>query len=377
MTLSAAEYRRLIRALLEQGDHDSLAEALELANDWTHEESQNPLAYLFQGDILNRWQQKAPAKTAYQKAAELYAAQGKGIQSVAAQKLILELAGEIEEAKSRALGDRPITLPPTPLFSGLAPETLIHLLDELKRRSFREGDFICREGESGDSIYILSRGEVGVQSTGKGGVIADLATLDEGAFFGEIAYFTDQKRSASVMAKTDVEVLELQRDRLDRLTKDFPEVRAVLEQFYQERVLDSLLARSELFASLSAADRKAVAAEFATRHARAATIVLLEGDPGDTFFFIRSGEVEVFRERGAEKVLLAKLGAGDFFGELAFLHQHRRLASVRTLSDCQFLVLQRDQVENLLKAYPAMAETLERIAKKRLDYSKDLMRPNP
>jgi ATP-binding cassette, subfamily B, bacterial len=72
--------------------------------------------------------------------------------------------------------------------------------------------------------------------------------------------------------------------------------------------------------------------------------------------------VEVIQEdpAGAE-IRLALLQDGDHFGEIALLHQVVRTASVRTLTPCIFLALQRGQFNRLLSRVPNLRETLETI----------------
>ena len=374
--------RKEIRAVLEKStDKENLNHALTLAQSWTQSEPTNPLGYLHLGDVQKRLGQKDQALKCYHYAAELYARAGKMVQSIAAQKLVLELDPknkQVEKDLSHLTKHKGISMnlpnrknnasfPPTPLFSSLKPEALHGLVVLMKRKQFSEGEFICKQGDPGNCIYVLSQGRVAIRAHQNGDSYRDLAVLQEGAFFGEFAYFTDSKRHASVLALENVEVLELHRDILQKLIHKFPETGAVLKNFYHQRVIDTLLAKSILFQTFSPEDRKGLMKSFQPCEYKAKTPVLLEGDPGDTLYFIESGQVEVFREKKMEKISIAKLSAGDFFGELAFLHKHRRIASVRTLSDCKFLTLKRDQVKNILEKYPVVEKNLKKIAKERLD----------
>jgi ATP-binding cassette, subfamily B, bacterial len=67
------------------------------------------------------------------------------------------------------------------------------------------------------------------------------------------------------------------------------------------------------------------------------------------------------RDPAGADVRLAVLQDGDHFGEIALLHRVVRTASVRTLTPCIFLALQRGQFDRLLARVPNLRETLERI----------------
>ena len=71
-------------------------------------------------------------------------------------------------------------------------------------------------------------------------------------------------------------------------------------------------------------------------------VVVHEGDPGDKFFIMVRGRVEVLKGVGgnAEKQV-NRLETGDYFGEIALLKNVPRMATVRTLAPCVFLTLQR------------------------------------
>ena len=62
-----------------------------------------------------------------------------------------------------------------------------------------------------------------------------LAELGPGEFFGEVAVLTGRPRTATILAREPVTVIEITRDDLDGVVRDFPEVKAVLERFYRQR----------------------------------------------------------------------------------------------------------------------------------------------
>jgi len=88
------------------------------------------------------------------------------------------------------------------------------------------------------------------------------------------------------------------------------------------------------------------------------TVIFERGDPGDSFWVIRSGRVRVFRsDNEGVEISLSKLGPGQSFGEMALLTGEARSASVETLEETQLMVLAKDQFDQVLKSHPDVTLT--------------------
>lgn len=121
------------------------------------------------------------------------------------------------------------------LFSAFPKEALEDLLALTSLRSYREGDIIVTEGEEGSSLFLLVSGEVKVFTRGERGEHLQLAELGAGDFFGEVSLLTGKPRTATITAKSEVTAIELSRDAVDSISEEHPEVRTVLENFYENR----------------------------------------------------------------------------------------------------------------------------------------------
>lgn len=96
--------------------------------------------------------------------------------------------------------------------------------------------------------------------------------------------------------------------------------------------------------------------------------VLLQGDPGQSFHIVARGEMEVHTlgPRG-EKLRLAIIGPGDYFGEEALLHDAPRSANVDALTPCLFLTLSKADFNMLLDKAPDLMSRLTAAAERRAD----------
>jgi voltage-gated potassium channel len=126
------------------------------------------------------------------------------------------------------------------------------------------------------------------------------------------------------------------------------------------RVWDQV-ARVPIFASLGVVTLSEIVGKLRTRYYPPHITVVRRGDPGDSMFFISSGEVEVRLPNGGS----VKLGEGAFFGEMALLERQPRSASVTTAHPTTLLVLYASDFYEIAAHIPQLAEAVEAEAKRR------------
>ena len=76
-----------------------------------------------------------------------------------------------------------------------------------------------------------------------------------------------------------------------------------------------------------------------------------EGEQGREIFYILMGDVQVEKKKGQTTKILAEMGPGDYFGEIAALADEPRSTSVRALTDCDIAVIDADTFRSLLNDY--------------------------
>jgi CRP/FNR family transcriptional regulator, cyclic AMP receptor protein len=80
------------------------------------------------------------------------------------------------------------------------------------------------------------------------------------------------------------------------------------------------------------------------------TILFHEGNPGREMFIVQKGKVQVRKKVGSGEEVLAELGDGEFFGEMALLVGMNRSATVEVIEDSKILVVSPETFENLLRS---------------------------
>lgn len=342
-------------------------------------------AHLKVGDLLQKLGKSRQAVAQYKQLAHDYIDEGLLIQAVSITKIIHRIDPSQEDIQRELDGlcaqigssspipeDRLLVrkrLREIPLFSELNPDELHDMIDHLTLSRVAKGDFVCREGDPGDSIYFISSGAVEIlRYTKKTQRDIFLAKLSEGDFFGEFAFFSDQKRHASVRALTDLEILEISRDDFDEIAKIHPRTRSILLDFYKKRVIDTLLALSPLFGKIPPPHRAQLVSRFKLRRVKKNSLIFKQGAPPTSFFVIKSGEVEVFTsKKGQPTLALGCLRPGDFFGEISLILNRPRTASVRTTKTSGLLELKKADFDYIVGTYSPLKVALETISRKRLE----------
>lgn len=103
-------------------------------------------------------------------------------------------------------------------------------------RQFGAGELLVRQGDIGDSLYIIRRGVVDVSAAGADGHSVHLTELTRAAFFGEMGLMTGEPRNATIRARGDVEVIEMPREGFIELFKAHPEAAAKMSEVIAARM---------------------------------------------------------------------------------------------------------------------------------------------
>ncbi len=85
------------------------------------------------------------------------------------------------------------------------------------------------------------------------------------------------------------------------------------------------------------------------------TTLFKEGDEGKEMFLINSGEVKLIRKTSQGDVVLARLGFGEFFGEMSVITNQKRTVTAETVTDCRLNIITKDILETLVAGKPLVA----------------------
>jgi len=137
----------------------------------------------------------------------------------------------------------------------------------------------------------------------------------------------------------------------------------------------ALLAEVPFFQQLDDEERNFLAGELDIVRFKEGQLIFNYGDPGDSMFVIRTGEVEVFfKDDTGGRIVLETAREGDFFGELSLLDNGPRTASVVVTRDVEALRVDRNDLDHLLRMHPEAALDLLTAMGKRMRVTAELLR---
>jgi cAMP-dependent protein kinase regulator len=230
-----------------------------------------------------------------------------------------------------------------------------------------DGGAVVRQGDIGDAIYFLARGEVRIARRAEGGEEQQLARLGPGSLFGEMALVGDDPRSASVICDGPADVLELKRERVAEVSARMPGVAAAMGRFTRERIIANLLATNPLFQPFDETQRRQLLARFTGHEVPTGTIFIEQGKAGNGLYVILQGKAEVLKWDGATYLSLATLGPGDVAGEISLIHEEPATATVRTTTPATLLFMARELFHPLVEAVPELLAHFARLSQARLE----------
>jgi ATP-binding cassette subfamily B protein len=129
----------------------------------------------------------------------------------------------------------------------------------------------------------------------------------------------------------------------------------------------SWLVELPLFKGVDSERLTEIAKWFGTEQFIEDRVIVQEGEPGDSFYILVRGTVEVTRLDDGTPRRIAKLQDGDCFGEMALLSDKPRNATVRTLTPCVCLSLKRDLFNRLLEREPELQAHIRTLSARRAD----------
>lgn len=223
--------------------------------------------------------------------------------------------------KTRALRQRErlAVLRSLPFLQGVPQERLVEVAAVLQAKRVRAGEAVVRQGDVGDTFYLVHHGRLEVRREPEQ---TALATLGPGAYFGEIALLRHVPRTATVAALTACDLFAM------RGTDFRSAIAHELATF--QRISASVEARTELaalplFEGLEPRELDLLLAKLEEHRFEPGQTVVRQGERGAHFYLVRSGTMAV----EADGVTVNTLGRGDYFGEIALLRRVPRMATVR------------------------------------------------
>jgi CRP-like cAMP-binding protein len=209
------------------------------------------------------------------------------------------------------------------MFEKLNDFTLRQIADVLKIAKYDPGERIIKQGEVGDQFYLILSGIVSVTQTTStllsNGTTRELIQLSSGQYFGELALISNEPRKATVTAINTSTVICYTIDK-----QTFNIVLGTLHDAEIESTGITILKKVKILQILSEKQLLIIVKCLETVSYSAGEEIIRQGEEGDKFYMIVSGEVIV----SVNHVEVARLKSGSYFGEMALMNNERRNATI-------------------------------------------------
>lgn len=215
-----------------------------------------------------------------------------------------------------------------------------------------EGDAIIKQGEDGDNFYILDDGNVDAFIKKSKDDPSELVMgYGPGDSFGELAIMYNAPRAATCVAKSDVRLWAL-----DRVSF---KVIVMLTTIEKRAAHKSFLRRVPILTQLTDYEILTIADALQEEEFTEGSVICREGDSGDKFYIVKEGEVECKKLSKSEDDVVARLGLGSYFGEIALMTSKSRQATVSAIGHGTLKCLSLDR-KTFKRVMGCLSEILQR-----------------
>lgn len=217
------------------------------------------------------------------------------------------------------------------------------------------GDYVIREGEFGDTFYLVLNGTFGVEVWNDDGVPVQVQTIQRGSYFGEMAMIGRGMRTASIKALTpNCQVLEVYKGPFDRMLKEDKTggLKKQLDELYARRTIEKFLRDNEFLREVAEVDKKLMVDTAKLLRFEAMADVYKAGAAATSFYLVRQGFLKAWRMEGDSESILAYLRDKDFFGDLELVEGRARTATVTAMEPVEIIELPRSVFAGLYQRYP-------------------------
>jgi CRP-like cAMP-binding protein/Zn-dependent protease len=228
-----------------------------------------------------------------------------------------------------------------PIFEDLPEDVLSDLAGRVRLRTFPAGKPVIRQGDRAQAFYVVRRGTLQVVDEDRAsGDRRVLRVLGPSESFGELGLTDAAPRTATVEVIEEAQLFEIDKSTFERLLADMihvPQFAPTLEAVAELRALPA-------FAALEPDELSEILQHGRWMNVAPGEAILEQGEAGDAFYAIGSGQVEVVKDGTPVRTL----GPGAHFGEIALLQKVPRTASVVARTPVRAFRLDRDGFDGLM-----------------------------
>jgi CRP-like cAMP-binding protein len=254
-----------------------------------------------------------------------------------------------------------------PLLRDIPPVLIDLVLQRIKLVPLAPDEVLFREGDEGNSVFFVVQGALNVTARNDLGTEILLRTARAGESIGEASFLTALPRYATVTAREQSNLLELDHNAIMPIARKHRPLADALSRLYEERVLTTALARSRVFGVLAEPERQQLTQRLRTAAVQAGTLIVRQGAPAKAAFIVKRGAFRVTFRSTDREIAVALLRPHELFGDLGEGPGHPQAETVTAVIESELLCLAPEDLAAFRSQSPQLSAALEALRLERAE----------
>lgn len=252
------------------------------------------------------------------------------------------------------------------IFSVLEEDQLKIIIADSEKISLKEGEILIEQGTPGDAMYLVVLGQLEARDAATN---TTLNPLNVGDAVGEIALFTGQERSATVVAVEPSEVISITRNKYNQLVTQYPKLQAQLPEIVLPRIRRLALSKSlnRLLGNLTPEQFAEIESVIEWVYLNHGEVLFNDDDVSDAMYILVRGRLSVSSDhlQDGEYKQIGEVEFGETVGEVGLLSDAPRTATVAATRDSILAKLTSDAYLKLSEKNPKITTSIARLVVER------------
>jgi len=238
-----------------------------------------------------------------------------------------------------------------PLVSDLGSDDVEAAIANMKMRQFKQSELIIKQGDKGDSFFIILSGSASVSVRRDDGDEITVATLRPGTTFGEMSILAGAPRNATVRASEPSMMIEIDQDGFNQLAKKSPVFKNAMDNLYLSRGLVTHLKLTSVFSPLNSQAIEEMISQAMLKIYHPGDILGKQGEPAYAFLLFKEGTFSIENEQGSQTITVDG-SEPRYFGHEEIMSGQPWKFTIKAQSRLEVVEIHREHMIRLIDANP-------------------------
>ncbi len=238
----------------------------------------------------------------------------------------------------------------------------------------KKGQVLFHRDDPGDAMYVVILGQLNVFLHDEKGRQAIIGKVDPFMPVGEIQALIGGRRTTSVCANSPTRLLKIPPPVIEYIASNAPDTFKKILNIARKRLRNDQLRKllPNLFGTLDKTELNYIEKHSEWVHLCRGEVLCRQGDPGDCLYIVVNGRLQAVKEdEHHNKTVLGTIGRGELLGEIAFLTEGLRSATLLATRESDLVKISMDVFERLANDYPRVSMSISKTLAQRILKAED------